>query len=165
MAHRTHACLPVFSAQTARRTDATMKTAIAQSGVIPYRFRRGRLEIALVTASCGPHWTIPKGHVEEDLTPQDSAAKEAYEEAGLLGEVHPRCIGSYDYHKRGLKRNVRVYALEVNRELPHWPERKRRTREWLSADEAMLRVRHVELKDFILKFHRSMTARRYALAA
>lgn len=141
------------------------KNLVAQSGVIPYRIRRGKLEVALVTARCGPHWTIPKGHVEPHLSPQDSAAKECYEEAGLLGDVHPRCLGIYDYRKRGAVRRVRVYALEVAQELPHWPERKQRERQWMSADEAVIRLQNADLKDCIQKFLRSMQRQQFAAAA
>ena len=116
---------------------------IHQSGVVPYRVRRGRIEIAMVTASSGPHWTIPKGHVEPDLTPHDSAAKEAFEEAGLLGTVDPDRIGSYTYEKRGRRRLVHVYLLEVTRELQRWPEMNVRKRRWMNvaaaADQAISR--------------------------
>src|SRR5262245_26539368 len=87
-------------------------TMVSQSGVIPYRIRKGRVEVALVTASSGPHWTIPKGHVEEDMDAPGSAEKEAYEESGLVGRVDKRSIGRYVYEKRGRTRQVQVFALE-----------------------------------------------------
>src|SRR4051812_34947569 len=94
---------------------------IAQSGVIPYRIRRGQMEIALVTAGGGPHWTIPKGHIEPDMSPEDSAAKEAFEESGLIGLVGNQRLGSYIYEKRGGLRQVDLYALAVTKELKRWP--------------------------------------------
>src|SRR5262245_2037795 len=127
---------------------------IAQSGVIPYRFRRGQLEVAMVTASNGPHWTVPKGHVEPDMTPEDSAAKEAYEESGLVGRVEERCVGSYVYEKRGKLRQVDLYPMAVSKELKTWPEMLLRKRRWMTAVEAASRVRSAELRCCIQKFER-----------
>jgi hypothetical protein len=114
---------------------------IAQSGVIPYRIRRGQLEVALVTASAGPHWTVPKGHVEPELSP----------------EVESRCVGSYVYEKRGKLRHVDLYPLAVSRELKSWPEMLLRKRRWMSAEEAASRVRSAELRCCIQKFERSVS--------
>jgi ADP-ribose pyrophosphatase YjhB (NUDIX family) len=119
---------------------------IEQSGVIPFRIRDGRLEIALVTASTGPHWTIPKGHIEDDMHAHHSAAKEAYEESGLVGHVQRRAVGSYIYEKRGKHRKVEVFAMHVHEELRRWPEMLVRKRKWMSADEAASRVRSAELR-------------------
>ena len=127
---------------------------IVQSGVIPFRVRRGRLEIALVTASSGPHWTIPKGHIEPELSPQESAAKESFEEAGLVGAVHPRSVCTYSYEKRGAIRQVRVYIMAVNQQLREWPERGRRRRRWMCVAEAALSVRSDELRQCILRLDR-----------
>jgi len=129
---------------------------IAQSGVIPFRIRDGELEIALVTASSGPHWTIPKGHVEDDLTPHASAAKEAYEEGGLVGHLLRRPIGAYVYEKRGKPRKVAIYPLHVHKELKRWPEMLLRKRKWMSADEAASRVKSAELRCCIQQFKRTI---------
>lgn len=132
---------------------------IEQSGVIPYRMRRGRIEVALVTASSGPHWTIPKGHIEPDLTPEDSAAKEAFEESGLLGRVSSRAVGSYVYEKRGELRQVTLFPLAVEVELKDWPEMKERTRRWMSVEQAASLVRSAELRCCIQRFERSVVQR------
>jgi 8-oxo-dGTP pyrophosphatase MutT (NUDIX family) len=55
--------------------------------VIPYRIRDGKIEVMLITSSTRKRWIIPKGMIEPDMTPQDSAAKEAWEEAGIIGQV------------------------------------------------------------------------------
>src|SRR5690349_20187713 len=134
-----------------------MNGIIVQSGVIPYRIKDGRLEVALVTSSNGSRWTIPKGHIEPDMSPQDSAAKEAYEEAGLIGEVHQRCVGAYRYEKRQGLREVRVYFMAVTDVLREWPEEHRRRR-WLSVDEAAWKLGNDDLRKCVVKIKR-MTAR------
>jgi 8-oxo-dGTP pyrophosphatase MutT (NUDIX family) len=133
------------------------RTIVPQSGVIPYRIRKGRVEIALVTASSGPHWTIPKGHIEQDMTAPKSAEKEAYEESGLIGRVEKRSVGRYVYEKRGRSRQVEVFPLEVRKELKRWPEMLIRKRRWMSVDEAASRVRSAELRCCLQKFERSLS--------
>src|SRR5210317_1534724 len=48
-----------------------------QSGVIPYRVRKGNLEILLITSRRERRWIIPKGIIEPDYSARNSAAKEA----------------------------------------------------------------------------------------
>jgi phosphohistidine phosphatase len=119
-----------------------------QSAVIPYRRRRGKLEALLITSRKKRRWIIPKGIVEPTMSAADSAAKEAWEEAGVAGMVHPKPLGVYSYEKWGDRCTVTVYALAVKTEFSHWPE-DYRDREWVSVKEAAKRVREKELKAII----------------
>lgn len=123
---------------------------ILQSGVIARRQKRGKFEVALVTSSSGTHWVIPKGHWERNLSMEESAAQEAYEEAGLVGTIGPP-LGTYFYSKRGYRYRVFVFALEVSRELSDWPEAKLRQRAWLSPAEAAERVNQAGLRRLLLE--------------
>ncbi|MGH2414042.1 MAG: NUDIX hydrolase, partial [Microcystaceae cyanobacterium] len=87
---------------------------IEQSGVIPYRISNKKIEVLLITSRKGKHWVIPKGIIEPNMTPQTSAAQEALEEAGILGEVLPTSIGSYTYNKWGGTCRVKVFLLRVD---------------------------------------------------
>jgi 8-oxo-dGTP pyrophosphatase MutT (NUDIX family) len=106
-----------------------------RSAIIPYRFVDDRLEILLITKSSGHGWGIPKGKIEAPLMPHVSAAKEAFEEAGVIGRSHPINVGTYP-NKRG-KIPVPTFLLEVEIELRKkvWPEKKKRTRLWVDADK------------------------------
>src|SRR3712207_4311560 len=83
-----------------------------QYGALPFiRGRDGELKVMLVTTRGRKRWMIPKGWPIRSLTPHESAAREAYEEAGLLGQPDPEKIGTFDYVKRlriGLKVRCRV---------------------------------------------------------
>ena len=138
---------------------------IEQSGVVPYRIKNGRVEVALVTATSGPHWTIPKGHIEPKMSAQESAAKEAMEESGLLGTVTRDPLGSYVYEKRGRLRQVKVFPMAVTRQLRTWPEHELRQRRWMSADAAAARVRSAELRCCIQRLARSVSRVKLARAA
>jgi phosphohistidine phosphatase len=116
-----------------------------QSAVIPYRRRDDALEVLLVTSSRRRRWVIPKGIVEPDLSPEASACREAFEEAGVEGRITGTCLGTYEYEKWGGTCTVRVFPLRVERVHDAWPE-DHRDRRWLSPDDAAARVREPELK-------------------
>lgn len=110
--------------------------AIAQSAVVPYRRLNGNTEILLITSTGGKRWLIPKGLIEPDMTPWESAANEAYEEAGVFGHTDETEIGVYEYFKWGATCRVRVYLMSVDKELDPFPESNFRTRRWVAAQEA-----------------------------
>lgn len=66
-------------------------------GVIFRRNSQGEVEILLIQ-DAKDRWTIPKGHIEEGETAQETAKREIHEEAGLkeveviswLGKIHFR---------------------------------------------------------------------------
>lgn len=119
-----------------------------QSAVIPYRGRSDNLEILMITSRKKKRWVIPKGIIEPDLTPTDSAAKEALEEAGLEGRVCPVPLGTYRYKKWGGTCQVEVFAMEVDKMLDNWLEN-HRDREWVSLRAAISRVQENRLKRII----------------
>lgn len=117
-----------------------------QSAVIPVRRNsRGELDVLMITSRKGRRWVIPKGIVEPHLSPPDSAAKEAIEEAGVQGRVHGQPIGHYAYDKWGGVCQVAVFVMEVETEMDHWPEDYRQ-REWLSLAEAAARMDEAALQ-------------------
>jgi phosphohistidine phosphatase len=118
--------------------------------VIPYRLRDGRPEILIVSSSQRKHWVVPKGIKDPGLTAQDSAAKEAWEEAGVEGQVAEEALGSYQYEKWGATCTVEVFPMVVTRTIPEdeWEER-HRGREWVTPEVAQRRLRQAELKPLV----------------
>src|SRR5437660_11926764 len=96
-------------------------------------------KVCLVTSRGGRRWVLPKGTVETDWTPDECAVQEAWEEAGLVGDLDPDPVGSYAYDKDGRAYHVTVYRLDVTQVLDGWPECERRRRVWLSPAEALCR--------------------------
>lgn len=125
------------------------KTSIfRQSGVIPYRIRKGRVEILLVTSHSGKRWVIPKGIVEPYLSPRRSASKEALEEAGIEGKLARKSIGSYVYKKWSGTCEVEVFPMKVEEQRERWQEQVR-TRRWFSPAGAASKVDEKKLKQLI----------------
>lgn len=122
----------------------------SQSAVIPYRISEGGLEVLLISSSSGRKWGVPKGIAEPGMPPWDSAAKEAFEEAGVKGNVLDQRLGAYLYAKWGSHCNVEVFPLQVIEELPdeQWEE-SHRGKQWLPVVQAAQRVSVPELAELI----------------
>ncbi|QNT68702.1 NUDIX hydrolase [Defluviicoccus vanus] len=121
-----------------------------QFAALPFRMREGQPEVLLITSRETGRWIIPKGWPAKSLTPSAVAAREAYEEAGLVGKVRKRSVGTFRYEKRLPRESVvsckvRVFLLDVKEELDRWPEQDHRERCWLSPAEAAERVGEAEL--------------------
>src|SRR5215468_11570993 len=73
-----------------------------QYGALPYRTSNGhRAQFMLVTSRETRRWIIPKGWPKRGKSPHRSAAREAFEEAGVIGAVGRRPVGSFSYAKNG----------------------------------------------------------------
>lgn len=108
-----------------------------QSGVIPYRIHQGKLEILVVSTRSGKRMVVPKGIIEPGLSAQESAIKEATEEAGIIGTLHIKPLGNYEYPKWGGICQVLLFGMEVGSLLPEeiWQE-SQRSRQWMSYTQA-----------------------------
>jgi len=123
-----------------------------QSSVIPYRVRDGKLEVLVIASSKKHHLVVPKGIKDPGLSPRESAAKEALEEAGIEGEVAETALGSYTCEKWGATCTVAVYPMKVTRVIPEeeWEE-SHRGREWVTPDVAASRLKQQELRPLVIK--------------
>jgi 8-oxo-dGTP pyrophosphatase MutT (NUDIX family) len=129
-----------------------------QYAALPYRAKgKSKLEIMLVTSRGTRQWIIPKGWPKRGIPPYKTAAKEAFEEAGVLGKVSKRSIGSYPYNKiikkgRTASCRIQVFALRVTRQHKRWPEKRERRIRWYRAAEAVRFIRSSHLRRIIRKF-------------
>jgi phosphohistidine phosphatase len=120
-----------------------------QSAALPFRGEARELEVLLVRSRNGRRWGPPKGIVEPGMTAHASAAKEAAEEAGVVGAIADRALGSYRREKWGGACSVAVYPLRVTAELDDWPEAESRRREWLPLAGAVQKVDDEALRKLI----------------
>jgi phosphohistidine phosphatase len=122
-----------------------------QSAVIPYRHSEGgAVEVLLVTSRRRKRWVIPKGVIDPGLSASESALKEAYEEAGVSGNISPEPLGEYRYEKWSGTCIVKVFLLEVKTILETWPEAETRARRWMPVSEAARSVEEAQLGKLIL---------------
>jgi predicted NUDIX family NTP pyrophosphohydrolase len=114
----------------------------------------------LVTSRDTGRWVLPKGWRKRRLSGSELAGLEAFEEAGLLGEVAPRSIGFYRYAKRmpdghEVECDVDVFSMRVATELDDWPEREQRQRRWFTMTEAAASVNEADLAKLLLRLQAS----------
>jgi len=127
-----------------------------QSGALAYRTgKSGKTQILLVGRGKGARWGIPKGAAEPGLSLAENAAKEAFEEAGIIGQVATRAAGKFCAKKRirdaQVIIDVWVYMLEVNSIAPKWPEKSWRRTKWVSCAKAAELLQEPLLKELCLR--------------
>lgn len=113
-----------------------------QSAAIPFRYDvNGEIQILLVTSRKRSRWVLPKGHVRKGMGPHSSAAKEAFEEGGVIGRTAAEPIITYSSKKKdisdGEALRVEVYPMAVTTEAPVWPEMHQRKRQWTTLQGAL----------------------------
>lgn len=126
-----------------------------QYGVLPWRSdRKGNLRVMLITSRRRARWIVPRGWPVEGRAPFMSAALEAFEEAGIIGDTSSAPLTHFHYLKEeedGSQEKLRVtlFAMQVRGTLSHWRERHQRRRKWFGLDEAADRLDDVELARFV----------------
>ena len=107
-----------------------------RAAVIACRVVDGRPLVALITATGGDRWVIPKGRIEPGERPRQTARREALEEAGLLGRISDEPLGRFSYRHAGEVCDVEVFLMTVDQAQEEWEEAHRRTRQWMGVEEA-----------------------------
>jgi 8-oxo-dGTP pyrophosphatase MutT (NUDIX family) len=127
---------------------------------LPYTLVEGRVVFLLVTSRRTGRWIFPKGSISSGMTGWDSAAKEAMEEAGVLGTVSQEPLGSYQISDKGVLVDVDLYPLKVETQLDEWDEMHQRLRHWVLLAEARRLLAERSLVRLAEKLHRSLTTDR-----
>ena len=128
-----------------------------QYAALPFRILAGQVWILLITSRGTQRWVIPKGWPMTGRRPQEAAATEAAEEAGIVGEVEDKPVGSYSYDKR-LKRDdttavqVIVFPFRVQAQAEDWKEQHQRRFAWFRYQKAATLVAEPALRHIIRDF-------------
>jgi 8-oxo-dGTP pyrophosphatase MutT (NUDIX family) len=136
---------------------AASRVSNVQYAALPWRGDEGTLEILLVTTLKTRRWIVPKGWPLAGQSPAESAASEALEEAGVLGEVESKSVGSFHYNKRRKSGDVtacrvHVFPMRVVSQRRSWAEKRTRETCWCSPEEAIARVSDPGLRRLIARF-------------
>jgi 8-oxo-dGTP pyrophosphatase MutT (NUDIX family) len=129
---------------------------LQQYGALPFSItEEAGIRVLLVTTRGRRDWIIPKGWPIRNLTAAATAAREAYEEAGLVGTVvGDEPFGFFRYEKRQNPRRmtvfeVSVFLFAVERQLRRWPEKSERETRWFGPEEASALVGPAGLADLL----------------
>jgi 8-oxo-dGTP pyrophosphatase MutT (NUDIX family) len=151
-----HVCWPeIGSTARSRKERLLLMKRLKQVGAIPVRRAEdGSFEVLLITSRRTGKWIIPKGWPSRRLANAAAAAREAEEEAGVIGRVTQTAIGTYGYRKSypsGVRDFiVEVFLLVVEKELKSWREETERARSWFKPHLAAIKVHEPRLADLIL---------------
>lgn len=141
------------------------KPARLQVAALCYRLTDHGPEILLLTSRGKGRWILPKGWPELHFASHVTASIEAFEEAGIRGEVEPKPYASFKSHK-GLEKgidirtNVLVYLVRVTEELEEYPEKGQRKVKWFPVADAVEQVDEPALKPILEAFGKDMTGTR-----
>ena len=125
------------------------RSPLLQAAAIPYRFRDGQPEFCLITSIRKGTWGFPKGIIDPGETAEETALKEAEEEAGLHGRIIGEPLGEYQYGKWNTTLSVTVYLMEVTVADDDWEEAELRSRTWCRAEEARATIYRNELRELL----------------
>ncbi|WP_424926484.1 NUDIX hydrolase [Amaricoccus tamworthensis] len=154
-----------MSPELTKRTRKKLRAAAKSSCVKPARLQVGalcwrytakdKIKVLLVTSRETGRWVIPKGWTMSNRSTAGAAEREAWEEAGVRGDINPQSVGLYTYRKRlNRKRAVRcvvkVFPLEVKEQLKRYPESGQRKTEWFNPAKAARKVKEPELRTILL---------------
>ncbi|KAK3043209.1 hypothetical protein RJ639_001642 [Escallonia herrerae] len=92
---------------------------------------------------------FPMGGWENDETVEEVAVREAWDEAGVQGDLM-HFLGNYSFKSKTIQDEfspeglckAAMFALSVKEELECWPEQSLRQRSWLTVPEALGCCRH-----------------------
>jgi 8-oxo-dGTP pyrophosphatase MutT (NUDIX family) len=147
---------PVKAPKPPKTLKAPKPKPRRQFAALPYRIE-GDLEVLLVTTRETGRWVIPKGWPMVGKTPRAAAAREALEEAGVIGKPGRRRLGAYTYPKvlksgETVICRVTVFPLAVNEQKADWRERDQRQTRWFPPNEAAEAVNEPGLSAIIRDF-------------
>lgn len=141
--------LPEFSAH-----KSEVRTQFA---ALCWRIKNRKVQILLITSRRTRRWIIPKGWPMGGITPGEAAAQEAWEEAGVKGDIDQRPLGLFSYIKEiedkdDLPCVAMVYGVRVKSLAKDYPEADQRKRQWMSRKKAAAAVDSPELSRILRDF-------------
>ncbi len=138
-------------------SDVPKGAGRTQVAALCWRMQKGKPEVLLVTSRETGRWVIPKGWPMKDRSDPEAAQREAWEEAGVKGQVGDHSLGVYAYHKvlgsgSDVPCVVSVFPMQVDAVEDKFPEAAERERRWFAPKKAARRVDEPELRDILRGF-------------
>jgi 8-oxo-dGTP pyrophosphatase MutT (NUDIX family) len=118
------------------------------AGGVVYRLKDATLELLLVSSRYDKSiWVLPKGHIEEGESSDETAAREVFEEAGVTARVVEFLVTARQV-VRGSSQKIEYYLLE---RLAEEKGSEGRKVAWLAGDEAIQRLTFDEHRAVLTK--------------
>lgn len=120
---------------------------LTHSGGLVYKKEDGKKKYLVITSSKDPsRWVLPKGHIEQDETPQFTAIREVMEETGILA-LPVKAIGYQRYVRANENVHVKYYLMKYVQTASVSTEQRKML--WLSKKEAIKQISFTETKRMV----------------
>ena len=127
---------------------------VAQAGAVVVQRDGPEPLFLLVKARRDPSlWIFPKGHVEPGETSEQTALREAQEEAGVIGRVLAP-LGALEFHSGGRPLHVEYFLVEATGKAT-WSEG--RPLVWGTYDETRNRTEFKNARELLAKANALLT--------
>ena len=135
---------PQPPARFIRLAELRRRRGTEQVAAVCYRIKAGVVEFLLVQTRSG-RWTFPKGNIEAGLSQAQSAALEAYEEAGVHGRMEELSFTQYVRRKGSDPDDPQAVEVIVNAHLCEVlrltePDEPGRNPSWFSVNKTKKRL-------------------------
>ena len=102
----------------------------------------GSVEVLLVASRRNGRWGLPKGHINPGESTSRAAEREAFEEAGVIGDLAYKAFGKFTYTKDSSAHvfHVTAHLLAVDFTADEYPEKGVRAKGWFPLDVAVREV-------------------------
>jgi len=147
----------MFDLQPASDRLAADPPCIDEFGVVPWDYdRTGALRFLLVAAREDARWTVPKGRLIAEMSPRETAMREAFNEAGAIGRVDPNPLGRFTYRRpspsgEDVWHAATLFSMRVNGTLLNWPEKADRKRHWFEHHQALTAIDDPNLRNLLIR--------------
>jgi 8-oxo-dGTP pyrophosphatase MutT (NUDIX family) len=126
------------------------------AGAVVFRcFDKGNVKYLLIQSKNWKNWAFPKGHLDDDETPEEAALREIEEETGLIVELLPNFSSGYeyefDYEGKHIEKKVVFFLAEAKDENIRLSEKEHQNYSWLTYDEALHAITHEEDKKVFME--------------
>jgi ADP-ribose pyrophosphatase YjhB (NUDIX family) len=145
---------------SARRRQRGHTIFEESSGGVVYRVNEnGQVEVILIAVKGGVVWALPKGHIEINETPEETAIREVREETGVEAEIVDK-IGAIDYwfwwkDEDGVKRRhhkvVHFYLMKFKGGDISKHDHEVDAVAWFPIDEAIERIEYENERKLLIK--------------
>ena len=113
-----------------------MAARVPQAGAIVFRTEGDRTTVLLVRSKKDPTiWVFPKGHIDDNESERETAIRETWEEAGVVGILGPPVGAPLHFDSGREPISVQYFVMRATSELPS-PEG--RDKLWLTVHEALV---------------------------
>jgi len=126
-------------------------------GVIPFDLKEEAIALLFVTSQTRGRWILPKGKIKPGESHVDACAREAFEEAGIRGQVlqdfpMTTVIGRQISTNKIEQIPVTYYPFFVDKQKNKWPEGDSRERHWALLGDAHKIIFRKDFKRLLKQF-------------